>query len=109
MPRKKGQEAKFERATWFAMVLLFALLRFDRDLSIPDIVVPIVLASILLMSGVYQITQRWPVSPFTWMIAAALALAVVASLYINIYIDLILFSIAMTVVHIIIGIVSNES
>lgn len=109
MTRKKGREAKFERATWFAMIFVFALLRFDRDLSIPDILVPTILSVILVMSGIYQITQKWPVSPITWMIAAALALAVVASLYINIYIDLILFSIAMTVVHIIVGIVSNES
>ena len=48
MARKKGREAKFERATWFAMIFVFALLRFDRDLSIPDILVPTILAAILV-------------------------------------------------------------
>jgi hypothetical protein len=91
------------------MVLVFALLRFDRDFRFPVIMVPIILSIILFMSGVYQITQKWPVSPFTWMIAVALFLFAITSLYINIYVDLILLSIGLTVAHIVIGIVSNES
>ncbi|MDQ7025961.1 MAG: hypothetical protein Q9P44_10430 [Anaerolineae bacterium] len=110
MARKKGTEAKFERATWFAMVLVFALLRFDRDLSlIPSIFVPIILSLILLFSGIYQISQKWTVSPITWMISVALFLLAITSLYVNIYIDLILLSIGFTVAHILFGIFSNES
>lgn len=109
MTRKKGTEAKFERATWFAMVLVFALLRFDDGYDLPTIVVPIVLSVILLMSGIYQISQKWPVSPITWMISVALFLLAITSLYVNIYVDLILLSIGMTVLHIVLGILSNES
>jgi hypothetical protein len=110
MPHKKGKEAKTERATWFAMILVFALLRFDTGLStLPEYVIPFTIAGILLISGVYQISQKWPVSPFTWGFAFILIILGIATFYYNLPGDMRLFSFAITVAHIIIGIVSNES
>ena len=109
MPQKKGKEAKFERATWFVMIMVFALLRFDRGLTLPEYVVPIVIGLILILSGVYQITQKWPVSPFTWMIGIILLVSAFVTFYINLPVDLILLSFIGAVTHIIIGIISNES
>ena len=109
MPHKKGKEAKFERATWFFMIMVFALLRFDRGLSLPEQVIPTIIGLILIFSGIYQISQKWPVSPFTWMIAIILLVSAFVTLRINLPVDLIFLSFIGAVAHIIIGIISNES
>lgn len=108
--RKTGREAKAERMTWFALVLVIMMLYFDRDFVIPDFIVPFVLAGILLISGVYQYTQGWRVSPLTWII---MALLVVAGLYDVFYglpaaIDLRLASLIVVVIVIALGVLTNE-
>ena len=110
MARKKGAEAKAERATWFAMVLVFALLNFNRGITLPEWFIPVVIATIMAFSGVYQITQKWPVSPFTWGFSALLYVFAFASFF-DLYlpVDMILISLGFTVAHIVVGIVSNES
>lgn len=69
-PRKSGEEAKVERVTWFLMVLVFALLYFldpDAQNRLPNGLVPLSGAIILLGSGIYQFSRRWHVSPVTWI------------------------------------------
>jgi hypothetical protein len=66
-PRKSTAEAKAERITWFLMVLVFALLNIFPNLVLPNWVVPGLGAVILLGSGVYQYSNRWRVSPVTWI------------------------------------------
>lgn len=111
MPNKKGKEARVERATWFAMILVFVLLRFDRSVTYTEFLVPISLGIILLVSGTYQITQKWPVSPFTWMFGAVLVLAGITTIlpYFTWFREyVVLVSLGITVAFIVIGIISNE-
>ena len=112
MARKKGSEAKAERTTWFAMILVFALLRFDTGVNIPQFLLPFIIGTILVIGGVYQLSHKWPVSPFTWIIAAILFLFSVWTFIDTLPalpIDMVLVSIVATIIHIVIGIVSNES
>jgi len=108
MARKTGREARAERMTWFAMVLVFMLLNFDRDLTIPDFVIPFLLAAILLVSGVYQYTQNWRVSPLTWIFFAVFVIGGIFGVYYNSPIDLRLASLVMVVIIIAIGVITNE-
>jgi hypothetical protein len=65
--RKSNAEAKVERITWFLLVLVFALLNIFPDFTPPNWAVPGAGAVILLGSGLYQYTQKWRVSPVTWI------------------------------------------
>jgi len=65
--KKSVAEAKVERITWFLLVLIFALLNIFPNLTFPNWVVPLAGAVILLGSGVYQYTNKWRVSPMTWI------------------------------------------
>jgi hypothetical protein len=64
---KSNAEAKVERITWFLLVMIFALLSIFKDLALPNWAVPLAGAIILLGSGVYQYTNKWRVSPMTWI------------------------------------------
>lgn len=109
MARKTGREARVERATWFAMVLVFILLNFDRDITIPDWLIPFVIATILTISAIYQYTQNWRVSPVTWVTVVVLVMAGIFAIYYNSPIDLILVSLGATVGIIAWGIITNEN
>jgi len=65
--KKSNAEAKVERITWFLLVLIFAILNIFPNLNPPIWVVPLAGAIILLGSGVYQYTNKWRVSPMTWI------------------------------------------
>jgi uncharacterized membrane protein HdeD (DUF308 family) len=110
MSNKRGKEAKVERVTWFAMILVFMLLRFDpgRDVSFPEFLIPIIIATILLISGVYQVTQKWPVSPFTWIFAGVLMLLGIYGYFYESPVDLVLASLIITIAMLVVGIISNE-
>jgi hypothetical protein len=65
---KSPREARVERLTWALLVAVFALLQFVPDtMSIPNWLVPLSGAVILLGSGLYQYAHRWRVSPITWV------------------------------------------
>ena len=65
---KSYAEARIERITWALLVAVFALLQFIPDsMSIPNWLVPLSGAVILLGSGLFQYTRRWRVSPITWV------------------------------------------
>ena len=109
MARKSGKEAKAERTTWFMLILVFMLLRFDRDVSIPDYVIPFVIATILVISGIYQYTQHWRVSPFIWVFTGVLYVAgFFDSFYGGLPIDLTLLSLILVVIIILMGVITNE-
>lgn len=109
MSNKKGKEAKVERMTWFAMILVFILLSFLPDVTVvPDTLIPFTIAAILILSGVYQLTQKWPVSPFTWIIATLLIGVATYRIFFFLPVDLVLVSLIGTVIVIVVGIVSNE-
>ena len=65
--KKSNAEAKVERITWFLLVLIFAILNIFPNLNPPIWAVPLAGAIILLGSGVYQYTNKWRVSPMTWI------------------------------------------
>ncbi|NWF68706.1 MAG: hypothetical protein HXY40_06450 [Chloroflexi bacterium] len=65
--KKSNAEAKIERVTWFLLVLVFALLSIFPDIQLPNWAVPLAGAIILLGSGIYQYTNKWRVSPITWI------------------------------------------
>ncbi|MGB1286988.1 MAG: hypothetical protein ACPG7F_10675 [Aggregatilineales bacterium] len=117
MARKTGREARAERLTWFAMVLVFFVFSFDENITFPDYIPPFAIALILLVSGVYQYSRKWRVSPFTWIIFVLMlftgGFAVYAERYtipvLLSFFDPILAALLATVIVIGLGIVTNES
>lgn len=110
--RKTRKEAKAERITWFALVLVIMLIYFDRDFAIPDFIVPFILAGILLISGVYQYTQQgWRVSPLTWIIMVILVGAGLYDMFYTMpaFLDLRLASLLAVIVIIALGALTNEA
>lgn len=85
-PRKSQAEAKVERMTWFLMVLVFAIIYYiepEAQEGIPNVIVPLSGAIILLGSGVYQYSRRWHVSPTTWMGGTVLGLLALINISVN--------------------------
>ena len=107
--RKTGREARIERITWYAIVLVVILMNFfDRNLILPPYLVPIVISAILIGSSVYQQVQGYGVSLISWGVAIGLVLFAVFEIYYNLPFDLRLLSIIGVVVVILSGIITNE-
>lgn len=90
MTRQNGQrktevEARIERTTWFLMVLVFAVLYIfpPEDNNIPNWIIPLSGAVILLGSGMYQYLRRWRVSPVTWIAGTIMMLLTIINVYVN--------------------------
>ena len=122
MARKSAAEAKAERTTWFFLVLVFIILSFDREDTIPDFAVPIVTAVILFVSAFIQLRRGWRVAPIVWIIATILALVGGLTYYFETqvtpneaidivltYLNPVLISLAATVLVILLGVLTNES
>lgn len=111
MPRKTGNEARAERLSWFAMILVFILISFDEDLTIPEFIIPFTIAAILFISGIYQYTRGWRISPLIWITGALLIAFALFDLIatIDLPIDLVLVSLIAVITVIVWGIISNES
>ena len=77
--RKSDDEARIERVTWFLMVLVFGVIYFLPQGTIPNSFIPFSGGVILLGSGLYQYSKRWRVSPTTWIAGTGLLLAAVAN------------------------------
>ena len=108
---KTSQEAKVERMTWYAMVVvLIIMLYFDRSLNAPPFVAPLAIAAIIIISGVYQQLKRgYRTSLISWTVAIALIIAGIYEIYYNIpFIDLRLAAILAVVVVIGFGVLTNE-
>ncbi|QPC80734.1 hypothetical protein G4Y79_13535 [Phototrophicus methaneseepsis] len=115
--RKSRQEARVERFTWFAMVVIFILISLDERLTYPGYWVPIAISAILFISGFIQYQNGWRISPLTWIVGAVLLVVGGLTWYfaqpeigVSIqFFDPILISLIATVVVIVYGIISNES
>lgn len=110
MTRKTGKEAKAERITWFAMVSVFLFLSFDSTASLAGYAVCLILGAILIISGFYQYSQKWRVSPMTWMGGALLLLIGTLGFSYGylIPVDLTLVGLLLTIAIILGGVVTNE-
>lgn len=81
---KSERERRVELATWALLVLVFAILQIlPPENGLPNYIVPLSGAIILLGSGLYQYSQRWRVSPITWIGGVVMALLA----YYNLQID----------------------
>ena len=82
--RKSEPEARIERITWALLVLVFAVVQLIRDAStLPNFLVPLAGAFILLGSGAYQYSRHWRVSPITWVGGAFMLLFAFYALQVN--------------------------
>lgn len=110
MAAKTGREARIERLTWYALVLVIVVMSFDRNLLLPAFVMPLVLGLILATSGIYQRLQKYPISLMSWGIAVGFFIAVAYDLYFpdSSPVDLRLISIIGVVLVIGWGAVTNE-
>lgn len=107
--RKTGREARIERLTWYAIVLIVIMMNFfDQNLVLPSYIIPLIIASILIVSGVYQQMQGYGVSLISWGVAIALILFAAFEIYYNLPFDLRLLSIVGVVVVIVSGVITNE-
>lgn len=118
MSRKTGKEARAERLTWFALVMVFLPLPLNSGqwmALIPAFMFPAAVGIILFMSGIYQYRNHWRVSPFVWVIAAAMLLMAGYAYYTENYgtgrslVDPILVALIGTIIVIVMGVLSNES
>lgn len=117
MPRKTGKEARAERLTWFAMVLVFLVFSFDESVNFPAYIPPFAIALILLISGIYQYSKSWRISPIVWIIFVLMVLTGGFAVYSEMYtvpaafsfIDPVLVALLGTIVIIVFGIITNES
>ncbi len=83
--KKSAAELRVERLTWGLLVLIFAVLYILSDSAVnavPNWVVPLAGAVVLLASGFYQYSRRWRVSPVTWIAGALMLMFAVLSFYI---------------------------
>ena len=110
MPRKTTKEARVERVTWFALVMIFALLNYGQWLqTIPAYFFPAAVGVILIVSGSYQYSNGWRVAPIVWIIAALMIAYAGYGWYMRPLVDPILVALIGVVAVIGLGIVTNES
>jgi len=114
---KSKEEARIERLTWMAMAGFLILLSFiDPENNLPDYIVPLVIAGILLASGSYQVFEQrnWKVSPFTWGIAFILGffgvyrVLTIYNDWVPLPIDLRLITLVGVIFLILLGVLTNE-
>jgi hypothetical protein len=106
---KREREARIERMTWFLLVLIFAILYFVPDNTLPNWLVPAAGALILLGSGVVQYARRMAVSPITWIAGSLMLMMSLYSVYINPNTDLLGFSLVVFAVVIGFGVITGET
>ncbi len=113
--RKSEAESKVERLTWFLLVIIFAVLSIAEDNLtgtqdiIPNWVVPISGAVVLLGSGVYQYSRKWRVSPVTWIIGVILLMFGLINLYVDQSLDLTGLSLLSFAAVILFGLLTGET
>jgi len=108
---KSQQEAKVERLTWYALVVvLVVMLYFDRSLNAPPFVAPLVIAVIIIISSAYQqFAKHYRPSLISWSVAIALLVLGIYEIYYDLtFVDLRLAAIAAVVIVISFGVITNE-
>lgn len=109
---KSAAEARVERLTWGLLVLIFAGLYLFSDATVdalPNWLVPLAGAVILLGSGAYQYARKWRVSPITWITGMLLLFLAVIGNYILPDRSFIVESLFVTLIVIIFGTFSGET
>jgi hypothetical protein len=108
--RKSSSEARVEQITWALLVAVFGIISLLPDgFVVPNWLVPLSGAIILLGSGAYQYSRRWRVSPITW-VGGALMLAVgYYGLQMNPTVNLQGASLIVFAAVIAFGVISNET
>jgi hypothetical protein len=83
--RKSQDEERIERLTWFFLVLVIAALHIIQEggMRLPNYIVPLAGAIVLIGSGLVQYSRRWRVSPTTWLGGALLAGLALINLYVS--------------------------
>ncbi|MBC8097805.1 MAG: hypothetical protein H7Y11_00035 [Armatimonadetes bacterium] len=107
---KRSREDRIERFTWFLLVLVFAIIYIlPEDVTLPNWLVPLAGAVILLGSGFYQSTQRMRVGAVTWLAGSLMATMSLYGLYINSQRDMIGFTLVVFAGVIGVGMVTGET
>lgn len=115
-PRKSADEAKAERITWFLLVLIFGILSVIQDnllitqaVVIPNWIVPMSGALVLIGSGMYQYNNHWRVSPVTWMAGMILLIFGLINLLVDQTLDLTGLSLLAFAAVILFGLLTGET
>jgi hypothetical protein len=109
---KSKAEARVERITWGLLVLIFAALYLLSDNTVqalPNWVVPLAGAIVLLGSGAYQSARRWKVSPITWITGFLLLILAVIGFYVLPNRPFIIESLFVTLIVIVFGTFTGET
>lgn len=110
--KKSNAEARVERVTWGLLVLIFAVLYVLTDnvaSQIPEWVVPLSGAIILLGSGLYQYSRRWRVSPVTWIAGALMLVFAVLGFYVLPGRSFLVETLIATMIVIVVGTFTGET
>ncbi len=111
--RKSEDEIKVEQVTWFLLVLIFALLSILNEnlaqVVVPNWLVPLAGAVVLLGSGIYQYSKGWRVSPITWIIGSVLLVFGIVNVLIDQTLNLTGFSLLAFAAVIFFGLVTGET
>lgn len=113
MAGKKSQaEARVERLTWGLLVLIFAALYLLSDnvvQEMPNWIVPLAGAIVLLGSGAYQYAHRWRVSPVTWITGVILMMLAIIANYVLPNRPFIIETLFITLIVIVFGTFTGET
>lgn len=107
--RKSEAEARVERITWFLLVAIFGIINLLPTGSLPNALVPLAGALVLLGSGLYQYSRRWRVSPTTWIAGSVMMVMGLYSIYVNPQTELIAPSLLAFAIVIGIGVLTGET
>ncbi len=107
--RKSEAEARVEQVTWFLLVLIFAAMSMLPEGSVPNALVPLGGALVMLGSGLYQYSHRWRVSPITWVVGSLMMAIGLYSIYVNQTVDLLPHSLVAFAIVIGFGVVTGET
>ena len=111
MARKSGKEARIERVTWVALVIVVvAYAQFDLYNYAEPYWFAAAAGASLLLSGVYQYMQKWKVAPTTWIGGTLMLVAAGADLYFeSAAVNSIGITLLITIVILLFAIVTNET
>jgi uncharacterized membrane protein YjjP (DUF1212 family) len=107
--RKSQAEESVERTTWFLLVLIFAVLYIFPEENVPNWIIPVAGAFVLLGSGVYQYSRRWHVSPITWIAGTIMLILAMVNLYVSPEQDFFGFALLTFAVVIGVGVITGET
>ena len=112
MARKSFAEARVERLTWALLVLIFAVIYLLSDSvfeAMPNWLVPLSGAVILLGSGLFQYSRRWRVSPITWIAGVVMLFFTFVSFYLLPERPFIIETLITTLIVIVVGTFTGET